>query len=126
MADELASWQIALIPVVVALVGFLVCRSKTRAAQDQGRYHQLKEQYQATLDHLANHPLDPYARVRCLEAGRRFYARVHPDSYDQDVSALTSPASLLGVGRSNFQDNTAAREAKIMSDIEARVGHLKL
>jgi len=39
---------------------------------------------------------------------------------------LASPASLLGIGKSNVRDNTAAREAKILSDIEARVAHLKV
>ncbi|HLD99585.1 MAG TPA: hypothetical protein VJB59_04960 [Bdellovibrionota bacterium] len=63
MVDGLDSFRIFLIAVVIALIGFLVYRSKSRITQAQSRYLQLKAKYQATLDHLANHPLDPYARV---------------------------------------------------------------
>jgi hypothetical protein len=75
--------------------------------------------YQDALDHLAQHPTDPGARVACLERGRAFYALTIPDTFTLVVGEKT-------FGAQDYQNNTAGREARIAADIEARVGHVKV
>jgi len=69
--------------------------------------------YHAALHHLAGNPSNPNARIACLHAGREYYRLMHPDTTAKGANGSTI-----------HQDNTAAREALINSDINARVGHL--
>lgn len=78
-----------------------------------------QQKYFSALEYLENNPLDPKARIQALESGREFYALSMPDTYTAHFQGGHF------AGTSNHQNNAASREARINSDIEARIGHLK-
>lgn len=79
-----------------------------------------QEKYFNALEYLEKNPTDPKARVHALETGREFYAIAMPDTYTAHFQGVHF------AGTSNHQNNAASREARINSDIEARIGHLKI
>lgn len=101
---------------LVVAIGWFFFRvrqdEKRKKLLQQGR----KAAYELSLMLLSDNPKDVNLRIKCLDAGREYYSCALPDTYDLDGNG----------NRSNYRDNTAAREARIQADIEARVSHLKI
>lgn len=106
--------------IVLGAVALYV-RGLRAAAAQKVRFQQITKEYADALDYLGTNPTAPDARLRCLSAGRAFYAQKIPDTYTQHY------VNWLPVGgTSDYVSNETAREARINSDIEARIGHLKV
>ena len=123
IADGLHQWALIAIGGVSLFISFLrwaIKQERANAKQRQEELDLTKRHYETTLRFLQSNPEDPQARVSCLEAGRRYYELVMPDTHTVHYR------NGLPVGTSDAQDNSAGREARISSDIEARVGHLKV
>lgn len=91
------------------------CRSHCLLTQRKIREEQAKNTYLAALGELADEQSNANGRVKCLELGRVYYGFSDPD-YDKWNSNRVITDS---------HNNSSAREAKIMSDIEVRVRNLK-
>jgi hypothetical protein len=107
-----------LIFVMLLFLGIsaLISSAKKAEVLHNERLATAKRQYDLSLDNLTTNPSDPSARVRCLELGRIHYEMTIPDTYTVNGNGA----------RIASQNNSANREARIQSDIEARVGHLKM
>lgn len=79
-----------------------------------------QEKYFKALEYLEKNPIDPKARIHALETGREFYSLAMPNTYTTHFQGTHF------AGTSNHQNNGVSREARINSDIEARIGHLKI
>ena len=116
-SDVVRSMWIGLI-VISAIVLFFVYRIKKVQNDREDAMDQAGAVYQAALDHLAAAPSDPAVRVAALGAGRTYYGMAMRDTQ------ILSFGSQVGPIRETSRE--AGREARIASDIEARVGHLKV
>lgn len=94
---------------------FMILRAKKEGKRNALLFQASQAVYELALDHLARNPQDPKARVKALEAGREYYGYINPDTQTVRDGIVIAT-----------RDNAAAREAKIQSDIEARIGHLKV
>ena len=103
----------------LALVAFVVWTFQYGQRRHEERRQlqaKAKDEYTEALDHLLKSPSDPSVRIKCLESGRVFYTFDIPDTQTFNGNGV-----VVGI-----QDNSANREARIQSDIEARVGHLRV
>ncbi len=103
--------------IVLGGVLFLICWGAWIGAKHRAEaIRKAHANYENALNYLSLHPADPQARVACLETGRIHYNFKIPD---------TETVNGRGVVVQTI-NNSANREARIQSDIEARVGHLKV
>ena len=105
-----------LVPAVVALAVFMHFANlgKERLKKEQSEIS--KNNYNNALHYLASNPAAPEARIACLEAGRIHYSFGIPDTQVVRGAGVVVKST----------DNSANRESRIQSDIEARIGHLKV
>lgn len=112
--------ELVIIIAIVAAIFIPGIVIATRSSmQKQQRLEEARAAYDEALDYLEAHPTDPKARRVCLERGRVYYAVTDPDIVSYVIGERAA-------GVTGISNNSAAREAKIASDIEARIGHLKV
>ena len=114
------AYIVIVMTIVVALICWGMVAARANAEQARENLEVTRSAYEATLSVLQMNPTDPDIRAKCLSWGRRYYGETMPDTHTIHLQ------NGIPVGTSDHQNNAASREARINSDIEARIGHLKM
>ncbi len=99
-------------PISIVLMFFppLVAGMLYSMDDNEKRYIRAKDIYFSLLDKLESDPDNTKLRIEVLEAGRVFYSKESPDYIVSQGSSVW------------LDDHSAGREARIQSDINARIG----
>jgi hypothetical protein len=107
------------IVLIVSTFWYGISYSIEEQKRNQARINRMKQDYDDALCLLEKRPANPKSRLNCLDVGRVYYEATMPDTMTVHYN------NGIPVGTSGHQNNSVGREARINSDIEARIGHLK-
>lgn len=95
---------------------FTIKKVKKQAEARNAMFAAAKALYDKSLFDLQEDPTNSNKHQEALTRGREYYSFVHPNTYDMHQNGMSS----------NLRDNAGIVEAKVQSDIQARIGKGKV